>query len=64
MKIYITKDRVNLYDVFRAGVLFGTTHRESSYTEAEWYAALESALGADYVASLETVEEMTARQGR
>jgi hypothetical protein len=62
MKVYVTKDGVNLYDLFRAGVRFGARHSAFRYTEAEWFAALEEALGKDYVASLETIDGVLARQ--
>jgi len=47
MKYYHSEnypDGVNLYDLFRAGVLFAKLHSEKQYTEAEWYAALDAAL--------------------
>ncbi|MFY9701671.1 MAG: hypothetical protein ABSC07_19315 [Terriglobales bacterium] len=41
---YVTKNGINLYEVFRAGVIFGGVHSDTGWKEDEWLAALEASL--------------------
>ena len=64
MKHYFTKDGINLYDVFKAGVGFGRTKtllearrrgkavEAPAWTEKEWRQALEAALPEEFLAGL------------
>jgi hypothetical protein len=52
MKVYITREGINLYDVFKAGIGFCQAHPNHNWTEEEWYAALEAALPEDFLATL------------
>ena len=52
LKCYVTKDGVNLYDLFRAGIGFAQAHRNNNWTEQEWYEALEAALPQGFLATL------------
>jgi hypothetical protein len=64
MKRYITKDGINLYDVFEAGASFGRLKADRLkvplWTEAECVAALEASLPKAFVASLKTGEDAQA----
>jgi hypothetical protein len=64
MKSYVTKDGINLYDVFKAGASFGRLKADraevSLWTEAEWVAALETSLPKAFVASLKTAGDVQA----
>jgi hypothetical protein len=64
MKRYITKDGINLYDVFRAGASFGRPKADRLnaplWTEAEYVAALEASLPEEFVAALETIGDAKA----
>jgi hypothetical protein len=64
MKRYITKDGINLYDVFKAGASFGRLKADHLkvplWTEGEYVAALEASLPKEFVAALETVGDAKA----
>lgn len=68
MKSYVTKDGINLYDVFKAGASFGRLKADraevSLWTEAEWVAALEASLPQTFVASLKSASAAKAGVGR
>jgi len=52
LKWYVTKDGINLYDLFLAGIGFGQAHRNNNWTEDEWYEALEAALPQEFLTTL------------
>ena len=56
IKIYITEDGVNLYNLFKAGIGFGQAHRNMQWTEEEWYEALEAALPKEFIENLQKQE--------
>jgi hypothetical protein len=62
IKLYVTQDGVNLYNVFKQGVLFGQGHPEGQWAEQEWYDALDAALPPDFVAKLD--EQARKRHGK
>jgi hypothetical protein len=66
MKIYITKDGFNLYDIFAAGVALGRSEYSPKYKggyapQEDWYAALDAAIGEKRLATLETQDQLNAR---
>jgi hypothetical protein len=65
MKWYVTEDGVNLYDLFSAGVAFGRSLPNATWTEQEWYDALEAMLPPAFVAKLDAqARERQAKSGK
>jgi hypothetical protein len=52
-EIYITKEGVKLYNVFKAGIRFARAHRNNQWREEEWYEALEAALPKEFIENLQ-----------
>jgi hypothetical protein len=49
---FVTKDGVNLYELFNAGIRFGETHVLRDWTPEEWVGALEQHIPKEALAEM------------